>query len=117
MSADEWTSLTGLPYQSLTQNPQLVQDKATAQKAKLAPVQEELDKINAADELAKAEDDAERIAKEQELQSYEASALEKALEQHYGQDITGKVQRAVVESGELDHRQSCEAWRDGGDGH
>jgi hypothetical protein len=102
MSAAEWTSLTGLPYQSLTQNPQLVQDKATEQKAKLQPVQDQLDEINAADELAREEDDAERIAKDQKLQSYDASVLEKAMEQHYGPDLTGKVQRAVVESGELD---------------
>ncbi|MFN4143527.1 hypothetical protein [Aestuariivirga sp.] len=102
MHPTEWTALTGLPYTSLTQNQGIVQDKATELKAKLQPVQDQLEQVNAADELAKAEDDAERVKQEQELQSYEASLLEKTLEMHYGPDMTGKLQRSVVESGEVD---------------
>lgn len=101
MSAEEWTSLTGLPYASLTQNPQLVQDKASEQKAKLQPVQDQLDEMNALDEMAKAEDDAERIAREAELQNVPPSPLETVIDQHLGTDFREKLTRHVIETGDL----------------
>jgi hypothetical protein len=102
MNPMEWQHLTGLAYVSLTQNPQLVQDAKTKAAAKLAPIQEELDQVNAVDELARAEDDAARIAKDQELQNVPPSVLEQVLETHYGPDLTQGLTRQTVESGEVD---------------
>lgn len=102
MSAAEWTSLTGLPYVSLTQVQPIYPDAKTKEAAKLAPVAEQLQKVNDLEQMIKENEDQHRQDKDNDLQSYDVSLVEKVLEQHYGPDMTANLQRAVVESGEID---------------
>lgn len=46
-------------------------------------------------------EDQHREDSDNQLQSYEASLLEKVLDQNYGPDVTAKVAREVVETGDL----------------
>lgn len=102
MSPQEWTILTGLPYSSLTQAQYVSPDEKAKAQAKLATVQDELDKASVVDELAKAEEDAKRIEQEEALQNVPPSILEQALENQYGPDMAQGLTRSVVESGEVD---------------
>lgn len=102
MSAAEWTSLTGLPYVSLTQAQPVYPDEKTKAAAKLAPVSEKLEEVNELEAMIRENEDQHRQDADNQLQSYEPSLLEKVLETHYGPDMTFNLQRAVVESGELD---------------
>lgn len=107
MGADEWKELTGLPYESLTLNPNIVQDQVSKPKERFPhkqgdPIQQALDKTLELEKLAEEQAEGERQDTDNQLQSYEPSLLEKVLETHYGPDMTTNLQRAVVESGEID---------------
>jgi hypothetical protein len=105
MSAEDWKSLTGREYVSLTQAQPQTTSEATKDRfkndPKLADTQQKLDEANDLEAMIKANEDQNRQETDLELQSYEASLLEKVLEQHYGTDITTKVQRKIIDSGDL----------------
>lgn len=105
MSAAEWTSLTGLPYVSLTQAQPVYTDEKAKAAAKLAPVAEKLDEVNELEAMIRENEDQHRQDNDNQLQSYEPSLLEKVLDQHYGPDLTSNLQRAVVESGDLESEE------------
>ncbi len=102
MSAAEWTSLTGLPYVSLTQAQFLHPDEKAKAAAKLEPVQQKLDEVNELEAMIKENEDNNRQSTDDNLQSYEVSLAEKVIEQHYGPDVTANLQREVIESGDVE---------------
>lgn len=109
MSVDDWREATGLPYENLLLNPKLTSDTESAKKVERFmkdesnPLQQKLDEMNDLEKMIKENEDQHRQDTDNDLQSYEVSLVEKVLEQHYGSDITSNLQRAVIESGEIDN--------------
>lgn len=108
MSAQEWTSLTGLPYVSLTQAQYMTvgepnpTDLLTAG-ANAANVRDEaqLAEMNEIDRLARENELAHKEAAEAEAAAWEPSLLEQVMTNHLGPDVTNGLVKAVAESGEI----------------
>lgn len=108
MSAEEWTSLTGLPYVSLTQaqymtvgepNPtDLLTAGANAAKAR---EEAQLAEMNEIDRLARENELAHKEAAEAEAAAWEPSLLEQVMTNHLGPDVTNGLVKVVAESGEI----------------
>lgn len=107
MSAGEWTAMTGLPYQSLTQT-----NHGAAQPSghkarfevdpKLQSVQDALDRNLSLEEMLAAEADTKRVAAEVDAISFDTSLLEQVMTDTLGHDITVSATKQLVDSGEID---------------
>ena len=107
MSPAEWSSLTGLPYVSLTQTDRaaILADEYKPRFAvdpKLQSVQDALDKTLSLDEMLAAEADAKRQAAEVDAISFDTSLLEQVMTDTLGHDITVSATKQLVDSGEID---------------
>jgi hypothetical protein len=108
MSPQEWTSLTGLPYTSLTQaqymavgesNPtDLLTAGANAAKAR---DEAHLAEANEVDRLARENEEANKEAAEAEAAAWEPSLLETVMNQTMGPEVTNGLVKAVAELGEV----------------
>jgi hypothetical protein len=108
MSPQEWLSLTGLPYVSLTQahyvsvgepNPaDLLTAGANAAKAR---VEAQLEEGNEIERMARENELAHKEAAEAEAAAFEPSLLEKVMTNQMGPDVTNGLVRAVAENGEV----------------
>lgn len=100
-SAEEWRTLTGLPYESLTANPGLTQEPQDYAKKVMQPTQAELEQQLALEQEAEVKAEQERIAAENAALDYGPSLLEQVISDNYKPEMTDAIVKDVVSSGEI----------------
>jgi hypothetical protein len=90
VGAEEWESLTGLPYQSLMQRMQI--EERGSERPRTSPEEVKVEALVEPDMT-----DPETL----ETQLIDNSVLEKAVAEHWDQDVTDRIKRELIETPEL----------------